>query len=197
MTLDHARVVDTVIRSRRSIYPKQFKKGEQLPDSAIDHLLDTARYAPTHRLTQPWRYQVYGRDAVKDFFTILEKVYRARTPDEDISDMKIKKYRDKAEQTSHVIVLIMQRDAEERVPEIEEVCACAAAAQNMYASMMPLGIAGYWSTGLAFTTELAEALNLSEGQQCLGYFLLGVPDENAYEAPRFRKPLSQISEFKY
>ena len=197
MKLNIARAVDAAIRSRRSIYPKQFKKDALIPDSAIDHLLDNARYAPTHRLTQPWRYIVYGPNRMQDFFEILERVYRERTPEEKISPVKINKYHQKAAQCSHVIVLVMERDPDERVPEIEEICACAAAAQNIYCSMEPLGIAGYWSTGLAFTSELARELDLSESQQCLGYFLLGVPDDSIPLAPRDRKPLSEVVTYNY
>ena len=50
--------INTVIRNRKSIYPKDYLK-EDIPDSLIKEILINANHAPTHRLTQPWFFKIY------------------------------------------------------------------------------------------------------------------------------------------
>jgi len=185
-------IIDQTIKNRRSTFPAQFKKDATIPASTVDALLDNARWAPTHRLTQPWRFKVFTPEQVATFFDLLEKTYREETPEDQISTMKIKKFHKKAAKTSHVIVIVNERDEQERVPEIEEICATAAAAQNIYLSLEEHGIGGYWSTGSAFSIVFHKLLGLNDRQKCLGYFLLGIPDHDIPQAPRERLPVHEF-----
>ena len=45
------------IKKRRSVYPHQFSE-EKIDDEAIQKLLETANWAPTHRKTEPWRFKI-------------------------------------------------------------------------------------------------------------------------------------------
>ena len=49
--------VGDAIRSRRT--HKQFG-AEPLDEAVVRDLLDLARFAPNHRLTQPWRFRLLG-----------------------------------------------------------------------------------------------------------------------------------------
>lgn len=49
--------VDTAIRTRRT--HKQYGH-EPVSDAVLRELLDLARHAPNHHLTQPWRFRVLG-----------------------------------------------------------------------------------------------------------------------------------------
>ena len=49
--------LETAIRSRRT--HKQFG-GEPVDEETVRELLDLARHAPNHHLTQPWRFRVLG-----------------------------------------------------------------------------------------------------------------------------------------
>ena len=54
-------VVTTAILSRRSVFPKQYTPDEPpLPDATIHAILDSARWAPTHHLTEPWKFTVFA-----------------------------------------------------------------------------------------------------------------------------------------
>lgn len=46
-----------LIRSRRSIYPTMYSDVE-VDDSNINEILENANWAPTHRITEPWRFLV-------------------------------------------------------------------------------------------------------------------------------------------
>ena len=51
-------IINSIIRNRKSIYPKDYSK-EDIPDKTIKEILLNANHAPTHRMTQPWFFKVY------------------------------------------------------------------------------------------------------------------------------------------
>ena len=53
--------VEQAIRERRT--HKQFA-AEPLPRDEVEDLLDLARWAPNHKLTQPWRFRVVGPETL-------------------------------------------------------------------------------------------------------------------------------------
>ena len=54
--------INDIIRNRRSIYPSQYN-NEPVKDSFILELLNNANMAPSHKLTQPWRFKVLQNNA--------------------------------------------------------------------------------------------------------------------------------------
>jgi len=58
---------NSIVQNRRSIYPYQFIKGKAIPDPVIRQILENANRAPTHKLTQPWRFTVFSGKAAKFF----------------------------------------------------------------------------------------------------------------------------------
>lgn len=56
-----------ILRDRRSIFPKQYSP-HRVPRSVLLELLESARWAPTHKLTEPWSFVVFesleGRTSV-------------------------------------------------------------------------------------------------------------------------------------
>src|SRR4051812_6544152 len=53
--------VDAAIRTRRT--HKQYAP-DPVPPETIAELLDLARFAPNHHLTQPWRFRVLGPETL-------------------------------------------------------------------------------------------------------------------------------------
>ncbi|NJK86780.1 MAG: hypothetical protein HC906_13210 [Bacteroidales bacterium] len=43
-----------LIKSRRSVYPKDFDQSKKIKDSVITQILELAVFVPNHGLTQPW-----------------------------------------------------------------------------------------------------------------------------------------------
>ena len=58
--------INECIRTRRSIYPVQFS-SRKVHKELIETLLENARWAPTHKLTQPWRFKIYYDKAADNF----------------------------------------------------------------------------------------------------------------------------------
>lgn len=172
----NSKKVSNLIKSRQSFYIAQMEKGAKIPDKDIWKLLENANYAPSHKRTEPWRYFVYQEESLKAFFQKMGEIYTAITPKEAFKADKIAKYQKRGETLSHLLVVWMKRDEQERLPKQEEEYAVACSVQNILLSMKSLNIIGYWSTGnIAFSQELHDYLGLGEMDVCMGFIQLGVP----------------------
>ncbi|HRJ16135.1 MAG TPA: nitroreductase family protein, partial [Saprospiraceae bacterium] len=56
--------ITDIIRRRRSVYPKMYA-DRPLSEDIIREVLENANWAPTHRLTEPWRFRVFRGDALR------------------------------------------------------------------------------------------------------------------------------------
>lgn len=174
------------IRERVSTFPINFT-GEKISSATINELLDTAVWAPTHKQTEPWRFIVYQNEGVKAFFNKQAEIYQDITPSEKVNAFKLKKYSDKAELVSHVIVLIAEHDANDSIPEIEEIVATGCVVQNIYLMLASYGIGGYLSTGnLCYAAQMRDYLKVEKDEKVIGFFQLGIPKSGMKSYPRKR-----------
>ena len=60
--------VETAIRSRRT--HKQFGR-DPVDEATVRDLLDLARFAPNHKLTQPWRFRLLGPETRKQLNDVV------------------------------------------------------------------------------------------------------------------------------
>ena len=162
-----------LIRRRRAIFPKTYIPGKPVERALIEQLLENANWAPTHRLTEPWRFKVFhseqGRQKLSAY---LVDFYRKNTAPEQFSEEKMKKSGENPLLAGAVIAIVMQRDPEERIPEFEEVASVAMAVENMWLTCTAMGLGCYWSTPRA-ALEAGAFLELQPGERCLGLFYLG------------------------
>lgn len=168
--------INECIRTRRTISPEKFS-SRKVQRELIEVLLENARWAPTHRYTQPWRFKVFMGDGLKTFGDWHSQTFDSLAPESPAKAAKVRKMAERPLKASAVIAIIMKRDPDERVPEIEEVAAVAAAVQNMYITCSAYGLAGYWgSGGLTYSKEMKTFLGLEEADRCMGLFYVGYPD---------------------
>lgn len=168
--------INECIRTRRTIFPEQFSE-RKVQKELIEVLLENARWAPTHKLTQPWRFKVFYGDGLKSFGEWHADTYKAITPEDSFKEMKYRKLKERPIKASAVIAIIMKRDEKLAVPEVEEIAAVSAAVQNMYITASAYGLAAYWgSGGLTYTQEMKDYLGLGHNDTCMGLFFVGYPD---------------------
>ncbi len=178
--------IEQWIRDRKSTFPVSFT-GEKIDDDIIKDILETAVWAPTHKETQPWRFVVFKGEGVKLFFEKQSEIYQKITPEEKISQLKIKKYAAKVEQVSHVVVVIAEHDEKDSIPELEEVVATSCVVENIYLQLNANDIGGYLSTGaLCYEPLMFEFLKLKPKEKLIGFFQFGVPKKDIpfYERKR-------------
>ncbi len=164
-----------LIRSRRAVYPHMYTE-EQIPREIIEEILESARWAPTHKHTEPWFFKVFSGDSRVDLGNFLAEEYKRITPEDKFLERKYKKALKNPQRASHVIAICMQRDPEESIPEWEEIAAVSMAVQNMWLTCHAHGIGTYWSSPKTLVNN-TDFLKLEAGQRCLGVLYMGWPKE--------------------
>lgn len=179
--------LNQLIANRRSVYPKQYN-GQPVDDAIVRQMLENANWAPTHGLTEPWRFVVFTGDALERLADFFQQVYKENTTTENFDEGKYQKQREGILQSSHVIAIIMKRQETEKIPEVEEVCAVACAVQNMWLTATAYGIGSYWSTGgPTFKPQGKTFFGLNEKDKLLGFMYVGNYDTELL--PGRRKPI--------
>jgi nitroreductase len=172
MQLD-ASLLNKLIRERRSVFPKQFDTGKYVDDTIIQQMLVNANWAPTHKLTEPWRFTVFTGKGLHTFANLQATVYKTAAG-AAFKDEHYQKLLSTPLLASHVIAIGMKRHAEKNIPEMEEIAAVACAVQNMYLTAAAYGIGCYWSTGGVTYTEAAKPFfNLEPADKLMGFVYTG------------------------
>lgn len=163
---------DEIVRNRRSTYPYHFEKGKKIPDAIIEKILGNANRAPTHKLTEPWRFTVFSDEGLSYFADLQTKIY-TDFAGEKFKESKLKNLKEYPLQSSHVIVVGMKR-SKLNIPEIEEVLAVGCAIENIYLSLSAYGLGGYLSTGgITYINEAKKYFGLEEPDKLVGIFYVG------------------------
>lgn len=174
------------IRRRRAIFAAQYNQ-QRIDDATIWQILEAANLAPTHRLTQPWRFRVLASEESKAALgAALAAAYIESVGGEAAASPKqLEKMRTQPAKASHLVAIVLQRDAEQRVPEWEELAALAMSVQNIWLAATALGVGGYWSSPKTCqSAQVAQYLRLQTGETCYGFFYLAHHDAEPTAAVR-------------
>lgn len=135
-------------------------------------LLDVARLAPNHHLTQPWRFRVLGPET-------LARLQKAAGPAEAV----------KLERAPTLVVASAALSGD-LVQDEEDICATAAAIMLVLLAATERGLASYWRTpGVLRTARGRDAAGVPHGERVLGLLHFGSPAREP--APRERFPVGE------
>jgi len=147
--------VEEAIRERRT--HKAFRR-EPVPRQTLDELLELARWAPNHNLTNPWRFRVIGPET-------LRRLKEAAGPE---SAAKL----DRA--PTLVAASVVQTG--DQIQDEEDRSAGSVAVYIVLLAAHGRGLVGYWRTPQVLRTEAGrEAAGLGEDERLLGLIYLGWP----------------------
>jgi nitroreductase len=114
----------------------------------LDKLLEAAARAPDHGRLKPWRFIVL-KDALREAFTAAAaEAKRARLPAMTAEQLAAEREKMARSPTIVVVGCAVNRD-QTKVPEIEQVVAVAAAAENLFLAAHDMGYGVMWKTGAA------------------------------------------------
>lgn len=180
-----------LIRKRRSIYPTMYAE-EPVADTIIEEMLENANWAPTHRLTEPWRCMVFTGAGLKKLAEFQSELYKAKsTVVGNFDQSKYEKLASKPMKASHIIAIGMARDPKASVPEVEELSSVAMAVQNMYLTATAHNIGCYWgSGGVTYYDEAKSFFGLGEADKLLGFLYVGNLKSDKWPEGR-RKPITE------
>jgi nitroreductase len=165
--------LEDAIRGRRT---HKAYGSEPVDRGTLDEILNLARWAPNHHLTNPWRFRVLGPAA-------LQRLKEAAGPE---AASKL----DRAP-TLVAVSVVQTGDA---VADEEDLCAAACAAYIVLLAAHGRGLAGYWRTPAVLRTpEGRAALDVGEDERAIGLLHLG-PARQEQRAPE-RAPARDVVSF--
>ena len=177
------------IQNRRSHFLKEFN-GTKAPKDFVQNILNAAIWAPSHKLTLPCRFVVYGPESLSVMAAAIQNSFVNRNP-EQLTD-KLNKIESLPEKLSHAVALIL--NPSHKIPLWEEYATLGAAVQNMYLMVSESAEFGaYWTTGNETNAPMMrETLQLSSEEIHCGYFFIGGIDIKRTAAQRPTSPVIWI-----
>jgi nitroreductase len=147
--------LEDAIRTRRT---HKAYGGEPVPRETLEELLELARWAPNHNLTNPWRFRVLGPDS-------LGGLKQAAGPE---AAAKLDR--------APTLVVASQVRSDDAIQDEEDLCAAAAAISYVLLGAHSRGLAGYWRTPAVLRTpEGRAATGVPADERVLGLIHLGPP----------------------
>ncbi len=168
--------ITQVIRQRRSIKPVDMDGTKPIDKDLLMELMENANHAPTHGLTEPWRFHIFQGEGRSALAETMSRIYRETTPAAEFREEKMRKMSENPLLAGAIITIGMARRGGVKIPELEEIEAVACAVQNLALSATASGLGGYWSSPpLVDTPEFRAWLGMGSEDRCLGLFYLGWP----------------------
>lgn len=172
------------IKSRRTVKTTAMD-GSRLADEQVWKCLEAAHWAPNHGRTEPWHFFVYTDDALKVFCADHAAIYAASVNEADLNPNKMATLQQHGDYASHLVLVVMKRTPNAKIPAEEEYAATAAAVQNLLLAAEAQGIASIWSTGgMVLQPAMHQYLQLSTEDVVLGCIYLGKAKTTPSEGTR-------------
>ncbi len=149
---------------------------DPVPRETLLEILAAARFAPTHHMTEPWRFRVLGPEALGALKEVAGEKEAAKL--------------DRAP----TLVVATAALTGDLVQDEEDVCATAAAIELVLLAATERGLATYWRTPPVLRTPPGrDAVGIPSGERFLGLLHFGTPARKP--APRERLPVESYVEF--
>jgi nitroreductase len=147
--------LETAIRTRRT---HKAYGSQPVDETTLRELLDLARWAPNHNLTNPWRFRVLGPRA-------LARLKDAAGPE---AAGKLDR--------APTLVAVSVVQAGDSIQDEEDLCATACAAYVVLLAAHGRGLASYWRTPAVLREPAGRAaLGLADDERAIGLLHLGPP----------------------
>jgi nitroreductase len=157
-------------------------KPDPVPRALIEKLLSAAVQAPNHYKVRPWRFVVLTGAAREKLGEVMAQAFLDKLPDlpPDAESKALEKERSKPLRSPVLIAVGVDKPAESKVIETENVCAAAAACQNLLLAAHALGLAAKWRTGEpARDPKVKKFLGFEPDQHLIAFLYLGYPEFEA------------------
>ena len=166
--------VEAAVRTRRT---HKAYRPESVDPETLDELLDLARWAPNHHLTNPWRFRILGPAS-------LERLKAAADAVKPGSARKLDR--------APTLVVVSAEQTGDPVQDREDVLATGVAAYIVLLAAHARGLAGYWRTlGILNEPDGRVAVGLTPGEVAVGLLHLGHPLHPPQ--PSERAPLAEVA----
>jgi nitroreductase len=170
----------TAIHTRQSV-PKVLP--DPVPHALIERLLDAAVQAPNHHRNRPWRFMVLTGAARQRLGDVMAQARAARAPETPAAVLEAE--RSKPLRAPVLIGVGIDPPDSEKIIAIENVCAGAAAVENLLLAAHDLGLGAMWRTGTAASEPAVKAfLDFTPETEIIAFVYVGYPDGERLFTPR-------------
>lgn len=143
-------------------------------DAQWEILLRAGARAPDHGRLRPWRFLIVRGEARALLGDVMAEALRASKP--DTPSEALDRERRKPSRAPALLVVAVVPVPHSGVPEIEQILAGGAAAQNILLAAHALGLGAIWRTGApAYNGDVARALGLPAHGRIVAFIYLGAP----------------------
>lgn len=169
MTYEAKNDVEKAIIGRRSI--KKFKTDPVDVEELIE-LLNVAKWAPNHKLTEPWRFHLYAGEGKEKF---VQAFIDSRPKVDGEVATKVKNKAAYFRDIPLHLVVIMPEDPRQRRWD-EDYGAVATFIQNFQLAAWERGIGMIWrSNDFVYDPVFREGLDVKPGEKIVATLMIGYP----------------------
>jgi nitroreductase len=150
-------------------------KPDQVPQPIIESLLYAAVQAPNHYRVRPWRFVVLTGKSREALGEVMAQALKKQNPGLQKAGMEME--RAKPLRAPVLIAVGVDKPGDPRVLEIENICAVAAAVENLLLAAHAEGLGAMWRTGpAARDPEVKKFLGFAADQELISFIYIGYPD---------------------
>ena len=170
------------LRARRSI---DLYETTPVDTGALLDGIEVARWAPNHRLTEPWRFYLVGPTTAAALIELAAEIDTAKKGPR-AGDARRERLK-----TIPGFFVLTSRRSDDALLDREDYAASACAAQNLMLYLWQRGIGVKWTTGgVTRDPRFYELLAIDSSQETVvGLFFYGVP---RVVPEQKRKPVDEI-----
>lgn len=160
------------------------------PDAAtLARILAAGANAPDHGKLRPFRFILIRGRARLAFGEVCAAALQRREPGVDAAGLEREKQ--KALRAPLIVVVAAKLVTPHKIPEVEQLLAAGAAAQNIFLAAHAAGFGAMWKTGApAYDPDVKRALGLAAEDAIVGFLYVGRPDRVL--PPRPPKPTAEL-----
>jgi nitroreductase len=159
---------------------------DPIPRELIVKILDAAATAPNHHRIRPWRFVVLTGNARLRLGDLMAQTLIQRNADATPEQIEIE--RKKPLRAPVLIAVGVDKPTQPKSIDIENICACAAAVQNLLLAAHDCGLGAFWRTGSAVEDAgIKTFLGFEMDQHVIAIVYLGYPEN---EPANPERPLS-------
>jgi nitroreductase len=170
----------------KAIYTRQSigkVRPDPIPRGLIEQILDAAATAPNHHRLRPWRFVVLTGNARLRLGELMTQSVLKRNA--DASPEQLATERRKPLRAPVLIAVGVDKPGENRITEMDNICACAAAVENLLLAAHDLGLGAIWKTGGAVEdADIKTFLGFEPDQHVIAIVYIGYPENESAQPVR-------------
>lgn len=173
--------IEHTIRERRSI--RTFT-NESVPQSLVLELLNTAVWAPNHRLREPWRFIYADGEGKENLVNGLYNIYEKYGEFKGLTKHQKQAFIKKTLDVPAFIIVVMHVDSNALIRD-EDYAAVSCMIQNFQLIGWENKLGMVWNTGEVFhSSDFCDLVGVKENEMIVGILSLGFFNKTPKPHPR-------------